>query len=289
MTKIYIDEIPPEESTDGYIMRVTNSREKWQRIKNEITVNKLEFLIKDYQHSLLEKDTIAALTELKFRGWVRKDGGGLESNSKYGGLSFVYNPNHIDNVDPENSTLGTPRNEMSEFYDYNTKNTPLLKNSYLDTYAFTEKTELSNYGYIKDFLGDRCQRTLIRSRLGVIKGGFPDARFDKLSWHRDEAIYINLRLNIPITTEPGYIFQMNEEDPYHLDVGKAYTWNTSIPHRAFQKGITTEDRVHFVLGFSPWFDFDKENRCWVKNDFWGKHPFQMMLDGDIFKGLESIN
>ena len=287
MQKIYVDEIPEEQAIDRYLMATFNGREKWLAVRSKFSSHKLKFKVLDYDHNLLETDTKAALAKYGFHTWTHEKSD--KKPTKYGGLSFVYNPHHIDGMNPAASTLGTQRNNIGQFYDYNTTNTPKLKNSYLDTYSFVEKTELSNFGYIKDFLDSRCKRTLVRSRLGVIKAGLPNPGFNEYAWHRDEQICVNLRINIPIVTEPNYLFQMKGEEPYHLDVGYAYTWDTTIPHRVYHNTNTFEDRIHFVLGFSPWFDYDRENRCWTKNDFFGKHPFQMVIDGDIFTGLEVVD
>lgn len=284
MEKIYLDEIPKTQAVDIYIMSKTGSRDKWISIRNSYPKKKIELKILDYDHRRLEEDCKICLNTLGYHGWINSET--TNKPIKYGGLSFVYNPNHIDGNDPVASTLGTTRNKLNQFYDYNTTNTPEIKNSYLDTYSFTEPTDLKNYGYIKEFLDSRSKRTMIRSRLGVIKAGFPNPTFNEYAWHRDEQIYVNLRINIPITTEENYKFQMKDEEPYHLKLGNVYSWDTSVPHRVYHTAITSIDRIHFVLGYSPWFDFDKENQCWIKNDFWGKHPFQMLEDGDIFSGLE---
>jgi hypothetical protein len=281
--KIYIDEI--NIPVDSYIIQNTEAPKLWEKSKKDFPENKVALLIKDFDQKQLTNDTVTALENIGFRGWVTGNLG--ISNQKYGGLSFVYNPNHEDGLDNEHSTLGTPKQKVEKFFD--NKAMEKTKNSYLDTYGFTEPTSLYNYGYIKEFLS-RGKRTLIRSRLGVIKHGLQNTIYDYYAWHIDEDIYINLRLNIPITSEPNYLFQLKNEEPYHLDIGegKAYSWDTSIPHRVFHKGETTKDRINFVLGYSPWFDFDKENRCWVQNDFYGKHPFQMLIDGEIFSGLELL-
>ena len=281
--KIYIDDI--DVTVEHYILHNTDTPKIWEKVRQDFSENKLAFLIKDFDQKKLTEDTVSALDTIGFHSWATSTYG--NNNQKYGGLSFVYNPNHIDSVVNEASTLGTPKAPARDFFDY--KNIKNIKNSYLDTYGFTEPTKLANYGYIKEFL-TRGQRTLIRSRLGVIKAGIQNVFYDHYAWHVDESIYLNLRLNIPITTEPNYLFQIKNEEPYHLDIGegKAYSWNTAIPHRVFHKGTTTKDRINFVLGYSPWFDFDKENRCWVENDFYGKHPFQMLLDGEIFSGLELL-
>jgi hypothetical protein len=281
--KIYLDDVK-DIPVDRHILFNTNSKEKWEQIKKDIPANKIEMFIKDYDQDKLVADTKKALDEIGFRAWASSDLGKM--NNKYGGLSFVYNPEHQDNIDKDGGTLGTPQNKITQFYDYNTVNVKNTKNSYLDTYGFTEKTRLYNYGYVKEFLDSRCKRTMIRSRLGVITAGKQNPVFDTLSWHRDEDIFLNLRINIPITTESNYLFQMIGEKPYHLELGKAYSWDTGMGHRVYHQGETTVDRINFVLGFSPWFDFDKENRCWIQNEFWGKHPFQMLMDGEILSGLE---
>ncbi len=286
MKKIYLAEVPDEQAVDKYIMSATGSRDKWLMIRDSY-LKKMVLKINDYDHDRLTVDTQACIEKFGFQGWTHNDLN--NTRAKYGGLSFVYNSNHLDNLSPMASTLGTTRNAISEFYDYNTSNTPKLKNSYLDTYSFTEPTELRNYGYIKEFLDARSKRTLIRSRLGVIKAGFPSPKFNEYAWHRDEQICVNLRINIPIITEPEYMFQMENGEPYHLKVGYAYSWDTTVPHRVYHITNTKKDRIHFVLGFSPWFDFDKENQCWIQNDFWGKHPMQMVEDGDIFSGLTMVD
>ena len=286
--KIYLDEIPHNHAVDRYIMDVTGSKEKWLAVKHSLVKNKAKLKILDYNHEARSADTLEAIQRFGFHGWTNKSI--LQPNiSKYGGLSFVYNPKHLDEMDKNSSTLGTSRNTIDQFYDYNTTNTPNLKNSYLDTYSFTENTDLRNFGYIKDFLDSRSKRTLIRSRLGVIKAGNPNFKFNEYAWHRDEQICVNIRINIPIVTELDYLFQLRDEEPYHLETGYAYTWDTTHPHRVYHFAETTKDRIHFVLGYSPWFDFDKENQCWIKNEFWGKHPIQMVMDGDIFSGLELVN
>ncbi len=279
--KIYCDEIPDDIQTEKYIFRKTKSWFKWEEIKNQFSYKKMVFKIEDYDHEKLKNDTIEVLDKLGFRGWKTKE----EESKIYGGLSFVYNPNQVDGNDPESSTLGAPKNSKDQFFWNTTSNYTRLKNSYFDSYGFNKKTQLFNYGYIKEFLESRLQRTMIRSRLGVLKNHELDEAVDGLNWHRDEVICQNLRINIPILTTPDYMFQMENEEMYHLEIGKAYTWDTNIPHRVVLLNQTPTDRIHFVLGCSPWFDYDEYNRCWVQNEFWGKHPFQMLLDGDIFKGL----
>jgi hypothetical protein len=282
--KIYRDEVPDEVTTERYIFDKTGSYEKWKKIKDKIKCNKFAFKLENYDHELLKKDTLEALDKYQFRGWQTN----FMKSRIYGGLSFLYNKEHQDGIDPEGSTLGTPKNGTQEFFYAQTENHEKLKDSYFDTYGFVDKTGLYNYGYIKKFLEEKSLRSLTRSRLAVMKAHTPNKFQSDLNWHRDEHICVNLRLNIPITTTPEYMFQMENEEPYHLDIGNAYSWDTNVPHRVLLLKPEVEDRANFVLGYSPWFDYDEDNRCWIQNDFWGKHPFQMLLDGEIFKDLSLI-
>lgn len=282
--RIYRDEVPEDITTENYIFTKTKSYDKWLEIKDQFDLTKLEFKLENYDREALTKDTLSALEEMGFRGWRAK----FASSPVYGGLSFVYNKEHQDGMDPESSTLGTPKNNGAEFFYAQTETHTKLKDSYFDTYGFVDKTKLYNYGYIKTFLEEKSVRSLTRSRLAVLKNHKPNRFQSEMNWHRDEIICVNLRINIPITTAPEFAFQMENELPYHLDVGNAYTWDTNIPHRAVLLEKSSMDRVHYVLGYSPWFDYDEENRCWVQNEFWGKHPFQMVLDGEVFKDLTLI-
>lgn len=282
--KIYRDEVPDNVLTENYIFTKTKSYDKWLEIKDSMPYRKFIFKLQNYNHELLAKDTLAALDQYKFRGWQTK----FAESKIYGGLSFVYNKHHQDGMDPEGSTLGTPKNTNTEFFYKSMDHHEKLKDSYFDTYGFVDKTSLYNYGYIKTFLEEKSLRSLTRSRLAVMKNHLPNKFTSDLTWHRDEIVCVNLRLNIPITTAPEYMFQMEGGEPYHLDVGNIYSWDTNIPHRPVLFNESNSDRANFVLGYSPWFDYDEENRCWVQNDYWGKHPFQMLLDGEIFKDISLL-
>jgi hypothetical protein len=73
---------------------------------------------------------------------------------------------------------------------------------------------------------------------------------------------------------------MAGEPPYHLAVGKAYTWDTNRPHRVFCRGRTSAMRIHLVLGFAPWFDYLPDADAWVPNRFFGEvHPFDIAAEG----------
>ena len=220
-----------------------------------------------------------ALDRRGFRGW-RHAGG--ESRT-YGGLSLTWNPEHQDAPDPEASTLGTPRNARDAFFWNSTAAHETLRDSYFDSYGFRCRTAIAVAGPLGAFI-DGFSRSLVRSRVGVIPGASVDlgdeAYLAREGWHRDEPVFETLRLNIPLVTDQNFVFQMAGEPAYHLEPGRAYTWDTNRPHRVFCRGATRTTRIHLVLGFAPWFDYLPAERAWVPNAFFGRlHPFDMLAQG----------
>lgn len=225
--------------------------------------------------------------------WKTADG----SRMVYSGFSLTYNPTHQDGIDPNASSLGTPKNKRGEFFYGSTANHENLKNSYFDTYAFNKRTPSASEGYLSDIL-DTCKRTIVRSRMMILDGSYFDdelinqykmsAKQDsQFGWHRDETIFENLRLNIPITGNESFVFEMENEEPYFLQPGLAYTWDTNIPHRVWCREKTKVQRYNLVIGVSPWFDFDESTQEWKPNQYLGKiSPLDMMEQGLIFDWLK---
>jgi len=227
----------------------------------------------------IRDQVVAALERRGFRGW-RHAGG--ESRS-YGGMSLTWNPEHQDAPDPEASTLGTPRNARDAFFWNSTEGHAALRDSYFDSYGFRRRTELAATGPLGSFV-DGFSRSLVRSRVGVIPGAAVDAAdgdyLAREGWHRDEPVFETLRLNIPLVTDPNFVFQMAGEPAYHLETGRAYTWDTNRPHRVFCRGATRTTRIHLVLGFAPWFDYLPDEEAWVPNAHFGRtHPFDLLAQG----------
>lgn len=227
----------------------------------------------------------AAVASLGFRGW-RHSGG--ESRT-YGGLSLTCNPHHQDGLDPHASTLGTPRNARDAFFWNSTGGHAQLRDGYFDSYGFCTRTPLAREGELGAFI-DGFALSLVRSRVGIIPGAAVDADdpgyLANEGWHRDEPVFETLRVNIPLATDPGFVFQMAGEPAYHLEVGRAYTWDTNRPHRVYCRARTPAMRIHLVLGFAPWFDYRAEESCWVANRHFGKvHPFDLVADGLLHPAL----
>jgi hypothetical protein len=246
---------------------------------------KIELDLVDVDVERLKQSVLDIVREYGFSGWRHKDG----ESKTYGGFSLTYNPNHQDGLDPHVSSIGTPKNTRSEFFWNATGRHEALKHSYFDSYGFRMRTPASKTGYLGQFI-DSFTRPLVRSRVGIIPGENVDANDktyqEKEGWHRDEPVFENLRVNIPLQTDENFVFQMEGEEPYHLEVGKAYTWDTNKPHRVFARGSTRTMRIHLVLGFSPWFDYDAENDTWAPNGYFGKlHPFDMVAEGILSRHL----
>lgn len=214
-------------------------------------------------------------------GWKYSDGESIE----YTGFSLVYNKTHQDNLHQHQSTLGTPKNKRNEYFWSSVQHHNKLKNSYFDSYSFNEPTEASQHKSLGGLL-QKIKRTKIRSRLSVIKGKYEQS-INRDSWHRDEIIFENLRILVPTQTVETYMLELENKQPVHLQTGWSYTWDTHIPHRVYNTEVNNSERIHIVIGTSPWWDYLPEENAWIQNEFYGnKHPFDMLVDGDIIEGFE---
>ena len=238
----------------------------------------------DLPRGLVEDLRLAVVDAMKrygHAGWRSKEG----ESARYGGFSLVANPDHGDGLDPHVGTLGSPLNAAHEFY-YNQRDGHLpVKNSYFDTYGFRHRTAASRHGALGEFL-DGLSRSLVRSRVGIIYGENvdpDDANYRaNAGWHRDEPVYQNLRVNIPLQTDDSFVLEIEGEPPRHLAPGKAYSWDTHIPHRVYCRGRSPLQRIHLVLGLAPWFDYLASEDAWRPNGFFGEvHPFDMLRAGEV--------
>lgn len=273
-------DVPAAMTTFQYLREVTDYTRAVAAVRPRIgRRGRYAFALDPALVEALRESVLAALATVGFRGWRHADG---ESRG-YGGFSLTCNPAHQDGLDPHASTLGTPRNARDAFYWSATGTHAQLRDSYFDTYGFRRRTPASREGALGRFL-DGFSRTLVRSRVGVIPGAGVDATDPayraREGWHRDEPVFENLRLNIPLVTDPNFAFQMAGEAPHHLAPGFAYTWDTHRAHRVFCTGPTSTARVHLVLGVAPWFDWDEAAQAWRVNAHFGRtHPFDMAAEG----------
>jgi hypothetical protein len=229
--------------------------------------------------------TLEALDKFGYRGWRTSDGHADAS----GGLSLSFNPDYLEACDDNQQTLGTSQNNPTEFFYNQTKNFKSLRNTYYDTYAFRKYPPCVTDTGLTDFLKS-FKRSSVRSRIGVINSKHVPADTRKFfGWHRDETVFENLRINIPVKTDNTFMFQILNKPSEHLYYGNVYSWDTNIAHRVYPTTEEDSTRVHLVLGFSPWFDYIEEDDCWVSNEFYGKmHPHDMLANGYIHEKIKGI-
>jgi hypothetical protein len=218
----------------------------------------------------------------------------------YVGFSLTWNPHHIDHLEPFYSTLGTPRNKAGEFFALaRPSEQPVRKNSYWDAYGFNAVHPVVAKHFGPFF--ERMRLTLVRSRAATLRCTERERiNSPEFMWHLDESAFCNLRVNVPLITAPEYLMEIDSEYRHpslpqrrlganirwcgRLEVGQCYSWDTELAHRVFADGAPSIDRVHLVLGMSPWFDFDPAARAWRSNEFYGKvHPLDMAARGLMFR------
>lgn len=239
-----------------------------------------------------------AIAKYGLHAWLSSEG--RDARNPYRSLSLTFNPDLSDPgiKDVHQSTLGTSANGEGEFYYGKTERIQHLKHSYFDTYGFRRSTPAAQLGMLGTFLSE-CRISPVRSRLSALFGNEPQDIFFEFGWHRDESVFENLRVNIPLTSDPNYRLQIEHErlepdpesttmDLYFLEPGYAYSFNTNKPHRVFPIAPSDTARVHLVLGFSPWLDYDPVEDAWKPNEFYGKvHPLDILRNGLLHPGLKT--
>lgn len=171
----------------------------------------------------------------------------------------------------------------------NNKNIILHKNTYTDSWGFNQWTEPAKFGQL-DEICKRIKRSPIRSRLAQIKNIDSEEQrktSNKFLWHRDDSWFYELRLNLCIDTfEDFFGIEIEDHGKTIFNSGFWYAWNTIKTHRPYIKKIG-KTRTNYVLAINPWFDWNNEEKYWFQNEFYGeKHPIDMIIDGDVIKGLE---
>lgn len=257
----------------------------------------LKLTIKDFDLEQLVNDTVASMEQ--FGSWNYRLGmheGQVKHDAGYGGIGLTYNPTHneLDGTDIHEQVQGNPRpaqgvkNPFSSLTVDKTQQYA-VKNSHYDTYGLSYRTPASRHGYLGSFL-DRCQRTMVRSAVRIIyaenEGPVGEDRYAGVTWHRDEPMFENLRVNIPLVTDPIFVLEQQGHAPVHLEAGYAYSWDTNILHRAYATKKEPKHRIHLMLGFSCWWDFDENAGTWTQNEYFGKmHPKDMLASGLVISGV----
>jgi hypothetical protein len=283
--RFYVREIPEPWAIWDYIRTQTDIEHYQATMKPAVDASNLLTL----KHSFDIPELIRSVDEMQnrygFKGWQSQAG----DSKSYGGLSLVYNPDYVEDVDLNQQTLGTSVNRIDEFFWSRIERFKSIKNTYFDSYAFRHDApcveETSINSFIKSF-----KRHRVRSRLATINSKYVSKQMQSsYGWHKDELVFENLRINIPIKTDDTFMFQIVNKEPVHLSVGNMYSWDTNIAHRVFPTSEDDRARTHLVLGFSPWFDYDAEEDCFFSNEFYGQmHPIDMLINGHIHEKIKGL-
>jgi hypothetical protein len=283
--KFYIKDAPSTLSLWSWIKQTTDILDCAAKITPTCDPSNLL----NFNHSLdveeISSITLEALDKFGYKGWRSSAG----ENKAWGGLSISYNPDYLEECDVNQQTLGTTQNDAKEFFYSSIQNFKSLRNTYFDTYSFRKYPPSVTDTRLKEFL-QSFSRSSVRSRIGVINSKYvPENKRNLFGWHRDETVFENLRVNIPIKTDNTFMFQIYDKPSEHLHYGNVYSWDTNIAHRVYPTTEENTSRVHLVLGFSPWFDYIEEDDCWVSNEFYGKmHPHDMLANGHIHEKIKGI-
>ena len=251
-------------------------------------------LPEDLNFKLLIEDTKLAME--KYGAWNYRLKGDRKDQS-YGGIGLTYNTDYIDGDIHEQiqgtHTPGTADNVSNPYSVLTREQMPKNKrNTHYDTYGFVHRTPASRVGELGRFI-DTFKCPMVRTAVRIIyaenEGPVGEDKFAGVTWHTDERMPINLRVNIPLITHPDYVLEQKGFPPVHLEQGYAYTWDTNLLHRAYAQTRTAPPRIHLMLGFSCWWDFNQDTQSWDSNKFTGrKHPLDMLVDGDVIPGLQLI-
>jgi hypothetical protein len=275
MNKFYVKDCPEDQTIFQWIKSKTDIDTAYNDVKCSVPINDWFSIPHKLDIENLIINTLDCLEINGFKGWQTTNG---EANA-YGGLSIVYNPNLKESVDPNQSTLGTRFNRPDEFYWASTKNTRSIKHTYFDTYGFRKLSPAIENSQLKNFIKS-FNISPTRGRIGVLDANYHDRVGEEFLWHRDEPVYENLRLNIPIVGDDSFFIQSEGQEPKTTPVGNIYTADTHIAHRVYANSKKIMKRVHLVLGFSPWLDYIDYDDSYVINDFFGKiHPIDLLYKG----------
>jgi len=236
----------------------------------EFTLEELGFP----SHEQILKSTEELLSLVPSRRWASKN----TTHRDYHGISLTFNPYFAGSqCSVFHQTLGDEKLSQSfgrekGIISGNTKNT------YYDGLAFTHIHPLVNEHFHNIFNVTDC--ALSRSRIGIFESKYYEENEETgTNWHKDDPPYQLFRVNIPVITSPGHILKIKGQDEFgntlelekHLEVGKAYIWNTRIPHTVYAPpNEQCQRRVHIVLGFLPYLKYNSQHTSLITNDLYGK-------------------
>jgi hypothetical protein len=228
--------------------------------------------------------TLAIKDKVGLQGWITN---GIESPT-YKGFSLTYNPDfHDETASVYHQTWGSKFLKQNFGRQNGVADVESIRNTYYDTYAFRKTPEI-----VEEHLGNLFSHfccPLLRSRAAFSTLKYIPKLLD--GWHVDEPPTHLFRINIPLQTSEEYVLEIKGNDEYgntlvmtkHLEVGKAYIWNTRIPHRVTttKNCSNTTERIHLVLGFGTWIEYNLENDTFSKSRLYGL-PLKTIVEEKMF-------
>ena len=214
--------------------------------------------------------------QVNLQGWRTKH----STHERYKGFGLTYNPTFFDKSENiYHQVWGSKLLDQYYGLQEGTGDFKQLKDTYHDTFGFRKIDDI-----IQKYLGfflDRFNFHISRSRVAYLFG-HNQLPTKNAGWHVDEPTCQLLRVNIPLQTSDEYAIQWNDKT-YILEVGKAYLWNTRIPHRVaiIKKPKMKEPRINVVLGLTPWLDYDKITDTYSKSKYYGK-PVKEIVEEKLF-------
>jgi hypothetical protein len=230
------------------------------------------------------KSVLAIKNQVGLQGWRKEN-----TESKfYKGFSLTYNPDFFDNTQSVyHQSWGSNLLTQNFGRPNGLGNHSFIKNTYYDSYGFRKIPEIVEKN-LKDVLS-KFSSSLVRSRAAFLNLYGVDP--GNSGWHVDEPPYHLFRINIPLQTSKEHILEIKGTDEFgnslelskHLELEKAYIWNTRIPHRVTvnKPSQSNQDRIHLVLGFSPWFKYISKGDCYIKSEIYGL-PMEEIISRCLF-------
>ncbi|MBC7430043.1 MAG: hypothetical protein H7336_15620 [Bacteriovorax sp.] len=291
---IPLNKIPDDMTVHQYILQFTDIKNKIEQFKARPQPDYLELPF-NFEFEDLVKSVKEGIDQFGLYSFSYNNGLKDILDNSYISSSLTWNPKAIDKIsdNPHMATLGSSILDSGSASVYEGKKN--LKNTYNDSYSFKERTPLANHANIKKLM-NTFKRTIIRSRISMIVAGKEISTKGNFTWHNDEEIYINLRVNIPIQTSPNYFIQILNSTvddnlkitEFELKKNFAYVYDSHKYHQAYCKKLDSLDRINLICGVSPWFDFDPDEQAWCSNEFYGEmHPFDMFAKGLITTTVSS--
>jgi len=275
--KIYFRDIPDKFATWTFIEKALDVK-KFYDMKSEVNCDDIISLEHRLDINKLVEATAKVISKYPPEGWKHKSG----NSPGYAGVSLTMNPFFKDDTDPNYQSLGDKNNPHARYSFHDMDFHKNLKNTFFDCTGFRKLTPCAEESDLKPFL-TKFKRPLIRSRIAAVIANWPEDRKETGGWHQDEIIFENVRINIPIVTDESFIFEIKGQPQHHLPVGNAYTFESHLlTHRVFPTVSNNKQRIHLVLGMSPWFDYDPEEDSLTTNEFYGEmHPLDMIVNGYV--------